>query len=271
MEVNDHPSNETKPIWDSIWERTVFDLDTDRKRLKNELSEKRWRVIERHLVKRFGTLTNLSIVEIGAGIGDYSLLLAQNGANVTLLDYSDKALALAKNRFASHGLPANFIQTNIFESYSDFSNQFDVSMSFGLVEHFTGPDRTKIFLAHKEVLNTNGLTVISLPNALCLPYRYWKYQAQRHQTWEYGLEIPFTRNEVYRIARTTGIKIHTLSGSSFFESIYNFLLKNRLPQIKNSLSFESFLDDYFGYALTLIGEREKPIDVPSTGSDTTLR
>ena len=127
-------------------------------------------------------------------------------------------------------------------------------MSFGLVEHFLGNDRLRVFRAHKELVNDKGLIIISVPNKLSLPYQYWMSKSKRLGKWIYGTEVPFSRSEVKILAENSGIKVLALKSSSFADAVYEFILKNRFPHLKWLSKIESPLDDYLGYALIMIGE-----------------
>ena len=56
-------------------------------------------MIDRYLNNAFGRIKGLNTIELGSGRGDLSVLLAERGANVTLLDASDAALEQARERF----------------------------------------------------------------------------------------------------------------------------------------------------------------------------
>ena len=70
-----------------------------------------------------------------------SALMALKGASITLIDYSQIALNKAKALFQNIGVNANFMKGNILDMPGDLLNSFDISMSFGLVEHFNYPLR----------------------------------------------------------------------------------------------------------------------------------
>ena len=65
--------------------------------------------------------------------------MSLRGANVTLLDYSETALEKAKLLFSNFNCKAQFIKADAFNIPPNLLNKFDVSMSFGLAEHFAYP------------------------------------------------------------------------------------------------------------------------------------
>ncbi len=78
-------------------------------------------------------------VEMGSGRGTTSMYLADRGCDVTLVDYSQTALEVARANFAREGLPrpravvADVRETGLPADY------YDCVYSMGLLEHFDDP------------------------------------------------------------------------------------------------------------------------------------
>ena len=145
------------------------------------------------------------MIEIGAGAGTNAAAMAKRGASVTLLDYSPKALGKARELFEANGLEADFVEANALELPDEVRGNFDVAMSFGLNEHFTGAGASGIFQAHLEALRRDGIAIVSIPNARNAPYRFVQVGgASRTGRWKLGVEVPFTRPELERICRAAG-------------------------------------------------------------------
>lgn len=80
-----------------------------------------------------------NVLECGSGSGEVSAFLAHHGYTVTLLDASPSALAFAEKRFNREGITGTFMQGNVYDlPFAD--GEFDVVMSFGLLEHFEDVD-----------------------------------------------------------------------------------------------------------------------------------
>lgn len=74
-------------------------------------------------------------LEIGCGRGTISSYFAAAGWGCTLLDYSAKAVAVAKDVFRNEGLKAKFVRGDANDlPFAD--KTFDVTVSIGLLEHF---------------------------------------------------------------------------------------------------------------------------------------
>jgi 2-polyprenyl-3-methyl-5-hydroxy-6-metoxy-1,4-benzoquinol methylase len=167
-------------VWDEYWQKQPLAVPS---------SEPAYNFVAKTVVHTFGRIKGLRTVELGAGRGDISFLLAKAGALVTLMDASEIALNQARVIFAGGDLKANFVLGNIFE---EVGGTFDVAMSFGLVEHFEGAERRRLFEMHKW----GKLGFVSVPNALCPPYRLWKFAREVIHRWPYGKEIPLTKERL---------------------------------------------------------------------------
>ena len=151
-------------LWNSVW--TEHQPDSVQTILAEERKTVRWRKIDRHIVKAFGSFTSLNVIEIGAGSGTYSALMASLGAHVTLLDYSENAINVAREFFMEADLPATFICDDALRMSSGRYEQYDVAMSFGLTEHFKGPKRFAINKAHFDLLRPGGGNDLLCPKLL---------------------------------------------------------------------------------------------------------
>ena len=190
-------------VWDRIWSRPPS-AEKDATILARELRSRRWSLITDRLTREFGSLQDLRTIELGSGRGDLSVLLAQQGARVTLLDANDSALSRARTRFEALGLTADYVKGDLLAPDASWSSRFDVSLSSGVIEHFRGEDRTEAVRAHHVALRSGGLAVVSVPYAWCVPYRIWKCYLELRSWWPYGMEIPYSRRELRRCAARVG-------------------------------------------------------------------
>ena len=80
------PDARSQPeVWRSVWRATQLTEEGVRKTILREQRTRRWQAIRRSFLQRFGTLRGITTIELGAGTGDISLLLALEGATPTLL------------------------------------------------------------------------------------------------------------------------------------------------------------------------------------------
>lgn len=90
-------------------------------------------------------------LELGSGTGRLSYLALQAGArHVTLVDASDRAMALSRALFAASD-PTRYTLRQADVLTFDESAGFDIVFSSGLIEHFQGTDRAAIIRRHVEL------------------------------------------------------------------------------------------------------------------------
>lgn len=228
-----------------------------------------WAQIKASLEQNFGSISGLNVIEVGAGSGTYGAIFARHGAKVTVLDYSENALQTSRELYLSLGIDATFILADALSLNEDLKGKYDVSMSFGLAEHFSDQQRLQIIRSHFELLKPNGMTFISVPNLACWPYRLWKYRRTVTGKWNFGMEIPYSRKELSEISKALQVENYSFFGSSFWAS-FNFVLPFR--RWKNSyikrfqkhkwLNIETLkqkspglLDSHLGYALIYVAAK----------------
>lgn len=248
--------------WDEIWN------SYDRKRYEYQLALEehrvRWQRIQNYILEKFGSFTDLKCLEVGAGSGHYSMLFARKGAHVTLLDYSEKALAFCKNVFKDQCIPedqVHFVHMNALDLKPELVGKFALSMSFGVAEHFEGNERKIIIKNHLKVLKYDGVAFISVPNAACIPFQIYQFlMGQRKKgIIEY---LPYSKRELKHIAEECNIKKYDFVGSSYWEtySLLSFYRRKRglirdISEIKREKI--SWLDKYLGREITFICAKGK--------------
>jgi SAM-dependent methyltransferase len=135
-----------------------------------------------------------------------------------VLDYSMKALVRSRQFFERAGITGEFVEANALALPEPLRGAFDVSMSYGLAEHFSGAERAQIIAAHLQVLRHGGVALISVPNAANPPYRVYKALAELAGFWGSGEEYPFRRRELERLMAELGVTDFGFFGDSFARS-----------------------------------------------------
>jgi SAM-dependent methyltransferase len=265
MEAKEDFYRQTKVVWDDIWAKAREDKEF-RWWLQRETTGCRGRKVLFYIEKHLGRIDTLRTVEVGSGAGVYSLILARHGARVTLLDYSRKALSLAKRHFYSFGLPASYLCIDVLRLDSDLMNRFDVAMSFGTVEHYRYPEYFLIARAHISLVREGGVVIIGVPNRLFFPHQILKFCLQRRGKWHLGYERPFLPTELLRLGNRLGLKNIEVYGSALITDMirYFFIIQNthlfqRIFRFRMKpvfiRDFPSPLDNLLGADLVLIGQK----------------
>jgi SAM-dependent methyltransferase len=243
-------------VWRQVWQHAPSDRKDDAL-LERERRGPRWRLIRRALRRRLGSLAGLRTIELGSGRGDLSVLLAQEGAQVTLLDFSSTALDLARERFARLGLSAQCATGDLLDLPRDLRGRYDVSLSSGVLEHFVGAARTRAMASHNVALKPGGVAVVSVPNAWCIPYRMWKAYLELRGWWPYGLEMPFSRSELHARAQRVGLHDLDTHGLNFWQAIGDQWFGNLLKHPVDWSERTSRWDAWLGQTALLFGSRPR--------------
>ncbi|UCC72512.1 MAG: class I SAM-dependent methyltransferase [Gemmatimonadota bacterium] len=254
----------TPELWDSVWE-SDWAPEQDKYDLAKEERGIRWRRIERIIREELASFEGLKVIEIGAGAGTNAALMAKRSATVTLVDYSSKALERARHFFAHNRLEANLLREDVLALPDHLLGGFDVAMSFGLTEHFSGDDRLAVNRAHFDLVRPGGLVFISVPNKWNPPYRIYKLVAQALGRWKVGEEYPYSRRELARLCEQLGVRQYRFFGDSTWGSlrfVNPLRIASRLRGTAETLDPASlrpergsFLDPYLAYALVLCGKK----------------
>ena len=179
---------EVQKVWESIWGRTA----------KGKLLkwDNRSHSVFEVLRNEVGDKNNKEILEAGSGTGRISLRLAEDGADVTLLDIAPTATKIARSFFREENLEAKIVRGDIFEiPFRD--NLFDVVWNAGVIEHFSEKDRVLVLKDMIRVCKKNGLIISLNPFSGAIFYRIGKWIAERTNKWQFGYEKPMVTLREY--------------------------------------------------------------------------
>ncbi len=257
-------------LWNQVWSKSSQDKSEFWEWVERESNGIRGTKIQNYILTHVGDIHKLKTIEVGSGLGIYSFILARLGAEVTLLDYSAQVLTLAEECFKKNGLKAKFMLQDALGIENDLHGKYDVAMSFGTVEHFRYPQRLQMIETHVNLVRNGGAIVISVPNKAFLPHEVLKAYLQRRNKWELGYEGAFSRSEFFKLARQLQLSNSKLIGSAFLSDFQRYVQIYRstsiFQQIFGSTSAKSqiiekssWLDDYFGADLVLLGIKNKKV------------
>lgn len=98
-------------------------------------------------------------LDIGCGAGSNAVFLAQNGWQVTGVDFVEKAIALAKENAETGGVYIDFIYADIFKWKPD--KQFDLIFDSGCLHNFRGKSRKKYKKIILELMNNHAYFLLA--------------------------------------------------------------------------------------------------------------
>jgi ubiquinone/menaquinone biosynthesis C-methylase UbiE len=181
--------------------------------------EKEWHI---PAAAGFANSTNLSVLEIGCGLGTDGAQFAKAGAHYTGIDLTEAAVNLAKQRFALFQLPGTFRVADA--EHLDFpDNSFDIVYSHGVLHHT--PDTAAAVREIHRVLRPGGKAVVML---------------YHRDSYNYRVNISLLRRTGVQLLRwNAGVKVvHLLTGEA------EDSLREHARQLRNHseyLSSEEFL------------------------------
>lgn len=107
-------------------------------------------------------LSDASVLDIGGGQGQFSLSLAQQGAQVSLCDISDEMLKLARDQFTAANLPLITERCSLQEAAETFPNTYDIVLNHAVLEWLENPFEALPLLADK--VKSGGLLSLMFYN-----------------------------------------------------------------------------------------------------------
>ncbi len=183
-----------------------------------------WRETIHYLLAKNIPFNKLQVAEVGCGSGTFSLTLGLLGAQVTLIDVDDDALAYAKKAFGLFEVEASFVNSDILGPIPrELEGRFDLAASGGLAEHFTGEDRGRCFVFHRALLRKGGFALIGVPNTLSPCYQTVRWFRTLTGTWGRDLEQTYSYRELRTLAKLAGFSsFRTFGNHSVRKDLYDY-------------------------------------------------
>ncbi len=107
-----------------------------------------------------GDVRGPTILDVGCGNGDNAIYLAKCGFDVTGVDFSTKAIEIAKQKTSEAGVDVTFIALDALK-IGTLNKKFDTIIDFGLFHNITGNARERYVLALSGACVSNGQFIMS--------------------------------------------------------------------------------------------------------------
>lgn len=197
--------------------------------------------------------SEMKLIELGAGMGITSLFFAHQGVKVTLLDRSPDAKEFAKNYWKNIE-KHEYVLADLFDYQA--KKKYDIVTSYGLCEHFIDDKRELVLRKHIDLLDKKGVALISVPHRYGIFYRASKKIQEVLGYWDFGLEVPFSKNELISFANRHHLDYEIIM-SGFYGSAYDLFIRKPLKvfKIHSKRRFDgvnSIFDSLFGSGLLII-------------------
>lgn len=215
-----------KKTHEIIWDPNEVEIPTATMnfRIKCATSQRGWQEVVRIFSEKGVSVDKLNIAEVGCGTGTMSLTFALMGASVTLIDFNEKVLERTRNIYNLYNCQAKFIKADCLRlPPKEIIDAFDLVISVGLAEHFTGEYRKKCIAYHRQLLKKGGVAFIAVPNCLSFFYQMIRFIRELTKTWDLDVEVPFSNTELKRLAKEVGFTDSYVIGyTSFYRDFLDY-------------------------------------------------
>ena len=167
------------------------------------------------------------ILEVGAGTGRDGFRLADAGAHVFLLDYSDCSLAFMKKQIQENGKTVYLIKADAQALPFRFEC-FDVVYHQGLLEHFQNPEI--LLRENHRVLNKKGICLVDVPQKYHI-YTVIKHVLMVLHMWFAGWETEFSVRRLRQLIQDVGFRVHLFYGDWMRPSLMYRIIREVLLRI----------------------------------------
>ena len=176
------------------------------------------------LINSFNTESK-TILDVGAGTGDFLKVCKKNNWDAYGIEPSDKARKIAAEK-----------EINLKQDISELKNElFDVITLWHVLEHI--PNLIEYIDQLKKLLKPNGVLLIAVPN-------YKSYDAEYYKEYWAAYDVPrhlwhFSKESIQKLFSQVNMNVEKILPMKF-DSFYVSLLSEKYKNKKNK-SFKAFL------------------------------
>lgn len=122
-----------------------------------------------------GEVCGPTVLDIGCGDGNNAIYLASRGFDVTGVDFSAKAISIAKQKAREAEVDVTFITLDAL-NIGNLNKRFDTVIDFGLFHNITGDNRKRYVRALSDVCVSKGQLLM-----LCIADQAGEYDVYPHR------------------------------------------------------------------------------------------
>jgi 2-polyprenyl-3-methyl-5-hydroxy-6-metoxy-1,4-benzoquinol methylase len=207
--------------WDYFWNE----------RETKQLAKPSWSKIRIMNILNKYVIKDMTILDAGCGSGFFSNYFISKGCRVYSLDYSERALEIAKNM--TNNKAVEYLKRDLLDDSLcfEFKSTFDLIFTDGLFEHFSKNEQNLILNNFTLMKKKDGIIVTFLPNK----YSFWTIIRPFFMP---GIkEVPFLLEELIFFMKSGGQKIIENGGINVLPIKYSpEFLGNRVGMLVYSIS-----------------------------------
>jgi 2-polyprenyl-3-methyl-5-hydroxy-6-metoxy-1,4-benzoquinol methylase len=192
----------TSSYWDESWERRPR-TPSGSSNIK-EPNNYFWRRLNAVFSNIFQSLDapNSRLIEVGAGASDWLPHLHHRfGFSIAGIDYSEVGCRIARDNLVRASASGTIYTGDMFDPPPELLGQFDVAVSFGLVEHF---ENTGVAVsACAAFVRPGGIVLTLIPNMRGLYGALYKVFNRK----VYDTHVPLTLRELMDAHRDAGLNV----------------------------------------------------------------
>ena len=103
-----------------------------------------------------GQIRPCKAIDIGCGAGNYAIYLASQGFDVTGVDVSSAAVALARENAKKKGVKCDFLVVDVLDGLDEFTGAFQFAYDWSLLHHVFPENRERYIQTVRRVLASGG-------------------------------------------------------------------------------------------------------------------
>lgn len=196
-------------------------------------------------------LQNKKLLDYGAGNGDYSVFFLKKGLHVTAVDINPESEKLINSKLSQEEKNSfNFFCLNADSDFLNIQQKFDYIICREVLEHIKNYE--KVIKEFKELLNPDGVLVLSVPTSFTEKYFYF---------WDSGwlkkcghINI-FRKKDILALAKNNQFELvkvgkHSFRRTIFWSLVVPFKIKHDMGKVLSHHKLArvaSFISDVICY------------------------